>query len=55
MFMRARSLSQAAVDSIVQGILDVNAHQINEVDIANYIQEMTAQAPVVSTAAHTAA
>jgi hypothetical protein len=53
-FMRARSLSEAAIDSIVQGILDVNANQMNMIDLATNIKEITNQNQGVSTTAHTA-
>jgi hypothetical protein len=42
--MRARSLSEDEIDSIVQGILDVNASCLDASDLAALIFEITSPA-----------
>jgi hypothetical protein len=45
LFMRERSLSEDQIDSIVQGILDVNAACLDASDLASLIFEITNSAP----------
>lgn len=42
-FMRARSLSEAEIDSIIQGILDVNSQNLKPSDLAEHMQDLNNQ------------